>query len=134
MLSGPSFKSVFIFSINSLILSGFSLTSFHLVKTHYLLFRGFILLSVQLSKNITKCLLFIIIYIFSTHFAINLVFFAQHENVNKLWNNNRIVHVNEGNQNKNKTKSRHMQIDHVLYCSIQVTNNAIVSLKDGLTV
>ena len=32
MLSGPSFMSVFIFSINSLILSGFLLTSFHLAE------------------------------------------------------------------------------------------------------
>ena len=46
----------------------------------------------------------------------------------------RIVHVNERNQNKNKTKSRHIQIDFRLYCSIQPTNNAMVSLKDGLTV
>ena len=37
-------------------------------------FCGFILLCVRLSKNITKCLLFIIIlflYIFSIHFAVN---------------------------------------------------------------
>ena len=32
MLSGPSFKSAFVFSINSLILSGFPLTSFHLAE------------------------------------------------------------------------------------------------------
>ena len=37
-----------------------------------LLFRGVILLFVQLSKNITKYLITIIIHIFSTHFAINL--------------------------------------------------------------
>ena len=58
----------------------------------------------------------------------------QHENVNKLWNNNWIVHLNERNQNKNKTKSRHIQIDHTLFCSIQPTNNAMVPLKDGFTV
>ena len=46
----------------------------------------------------------------------------------------RIVHVNERNQNKNKTKSRHIQIDFRLYCSIQPTDNAMVSLKDGFTV
>ena len=32
MLSSPSFRSAFIFSINSLILSGFPLTSFHLAE------------------------------------------------------------------------------------------------------
>ena len=47
---------------------------------------------------------------------------------------NRIVHVNERNQNKNKTKLRHIQIDHALYCSFQNTHNAMVSLKDGFTV
>ena len=40
------------------------------------------------------------------------------KNVNKLWNNNRTVYVNEQNQNKKKTKSSHIQIDHALYCSI----------------
>ena len=46
------------------------------------------------------------------------------------------MHVNERNQNQNqnKTKLRHIQIDHALYYSIQPTNNAIVSLKDGLTI
>ena len=33
------------------------------------------LLNVQLSKNITKCLLFIIIHISCTHFEINLFYF-----------------------------------------------------------
>ena len=61
------------------------------------------------------------------------VLFAQLENINKLWSNSRTVHVNERNQNKNKTKSRHIQIDHALYCSIQAINNAMVSLKDGFT-
>ena len=28
------------------------------------------------------------------------------------------VHVNEGNQNKNKTKWRHIQVDHAFYCLI----------------
>ena len=53
---------------------------------------------------------------------------------NKLWNNNRTMHVNERNQNKSKTKSRHIQIDHAFYCSIYPINNAMVSLKDGLTI
>ena len=32
MLSDPSFRSAFVFSINSLIFSGFPLTSFHLAE------------------------------------------------------------------------------------------------------
>ena len=46
------------------------------------------------------------------------VLFAQLENVSKLWNNNRTVHVNERNQNKTKTKPCHIQIDQAFYCSI----------------
>ena len=32
------------------------------------------------------------------------ILFAQPENVNKLWNKNRTVHVNKRNQNKSKAK------------------------------
>ena len=51
------------------------------LKPHYLLICGFILLWAQL------CLLFIIIQIFSSHFADQPVLFTQLENVNKQWNN-----------------------------------------------
>ena len=71
---------------------------------------------------------------FQYSFCIQPVLFAQLENLNKLWNNNCTVHVNERNQNKNKTKLCHIQIDHAYYCSIQPANNAMVSLKDGFTV
>ena len=84
MLSGLSFMSAFVFSTNSLILSGFQLTSFHFaeanlvprtvlkkLKTYYSpssysekmcwgqvkVFCGFAFLCVQLSKKITKCFL-----------------------------------------------------------------------------
>ena len=59
----------------------------------YLLLRGFILLCVRLSKNINKCLLFIIIHVFSTPFAINL-FSAQLKNLNILRNNSGTVRMN----------------------------------------
>ena len=75
MLSDHFFTSIFVFVINSLILPGFPLTSFHLAEAHYFLFRGFILLCVQLSKNISNFFLFTIIHISSTHFAINLFCF-----------------------------------------------------------
>ena len=99
--------SAFGFSTNSLMLSGFSLTSFHLVEPPllYLLLCGFILLCVQYNYSH-----------FSTHFAINLGFFVQLEN--KLQNNSSTVNMNERNQNKSKTKTRHIQIDHTFYCSI----------------
>ena len=78
MLLGSSFRLTFVFSINPLILSGFFFTSFHLAATSllYLLLRGLILLCVQLSRNMKKYLLFIIIHVFSTHFAVNLFFGA----------------------------------------------------------
>ena len=50
ILSGSFFRSTFV-SINSLTLSGFPLTSFHLLKLHCLLFCGFIQLCMQLSQN-----------------------------------------------------------------------------------
>ena len=72
MLSGTSFKSAFVFSFNSLILSGFPLTSFHLVEASPSAFSWlYTLVCVAVS---TKCLLFIIIHIFSIHFAINLFY------------------------------------------------------------
>ena len=69
MLSGPSFSSVFIFNINSLILCGFPLTPFYVAKASLSAFSW-----VELSKRIMKCLSFTIIQIFSTYFAINLFY------------------------------------------------------------
>ena len=106
------FRSAFVFSAFDFFSCSWSLT---------ICFScGFIFLCVKLSKNITKCLLFIIIHIFSTHFEINLFYLHNFniENVNKLWSNNSTVHVNKRNQNKNKTKLRHIQIDLAFYCSI----------------
>ena len=37
---------------------------------------------------------------------------------NKLLYNNRTVHLTKRNQNKSRTKSPHIQIDHAFYCSI----------------
>ena len=119
MLSDSSFRSASVVSINSLILSGFPLTSFHLAEASLSVFLcGFIFLCVELPKNITRCFF---IYNYSHlwySFCNQPVLFAQLENVNKLWTNNRTAQVNERNQNKNKTKSRHIQIDHAFYCSI----------------
>ena len=41
--------------------------------------------------------------------------------------------MNKRNQNKNKTKSRHIQINHAFYYSIYPTNIVMLSLKDGFT-
>ena len=58
--------------------------------------------STRSPHHLWQCLLFIIIHIFSTHFVIKIFFFAQLENVNKLWNSKRTVHVNERTKSKQK--------------------------------
>ena len=87
MLSGPSFRSAFVFIVNSLILSSFPLTSFHLFEASLICF------SVILCSCVCSC-----------------------PKISQTCE--RTVHVNERNQNKNKTKSRYIQIDHAFYCSI----------------
>ena len=74
MLSGPSFRSPLVFSIKSLILSDFPLTSFHLAEASLSAFLWLFTFECAVSKNITKCLLSIVVHIFSTHFAINLFY------------------------------------------------------------
>ena len=113
MLSDPSFRLVFVLIINSLILSGFPFTSFHLAEaslSHFswlythacaVVHKYHKMSCSQISRNINQTVLF-----------------AQHESLHKLWNNNRSMHVSQRKQNKNKTKLRHIQIDHAFYCSI----------------
>ena len=66
MLSGPSFMSAFVFSINSLILSGFSLTSFHLVEASSSAFSWLYTLKFAVVQK-NHAFIYIIIYIFSTN-------------------------------------------------------------------
>ena len=91
MLSGLSFGSVFVFSINSFILLGFPLTSFHLAVASlsaFLWLHTLVCAVVQKNCEISFIYNYFIFYIFSAHFASNLLaIFAQLENVNKLWNN-----------------------------------------------
>ena len=54
---------------------------------------------------------------FQYWFCNQTALFAQTGNVKKLWDNNHTVQVNERNQNKNKTKPYHIQINHAFYCS-----------------
>ena len=134
MLSSPSFRQAFVFSINSIILSGFPLTSFHLVEASLSVFSWLYTFEGEFVQKYHK-MSFIYSYShFQDSFFNQHVLFALRENANKLWNKNRILHVNE--QNKSKTKSRHIQTDHALYYSIHPANiqPAMVSLKDGFTV
>ena len=110
--------SAFVFRINLLILSGFPFTSFHLAEA---LLSDFLWLYTLVSALVQKYYEMSFIYNYSHYwysFSNQPVLFAQFENVNKLWNNNLTMHVNERNQNKSKTKSSNIQIDHAFYCSI----------------
>ena len=53
------------------------------------------------------------------------VLIAQLENLNKQWNNNYTVHVNKRSQNKNKTKSCHIEIDNAFYLAHKQCNGII---------
>ena len=131
MLSGPSFRSAFVFSINPLILSDFPLTSFHLAEASllYLLLRGFILLRVQLSKNIKKSLLFIIIHILVL--LLKSTCFICTTWKRKQTTDQQQHHVYE--QTKSKQKQNQI-MSHSNWPRVVDTDNAIVSLKDDFTV
>ena len=118
MLSDPSFWSALVFSINSLILSGLTLTFFHLAEASLSAFSCFYTLVCAVVQKYHE-MSFICNYShFYYSFCNQPVLYGQLENVNKLWNNKRTVHVNERNQNKSKNMSHHIQIDHAFYCSL----------------
>ena len=111
MLSGPSFRSTFVFSISPLILYGFPLTSFHLAEVSLSALSWLYTLACAVVQKYREMS-------FIQDYSISSSHFAHLENVNKSWKNNRTVRVKKRNQNKNKTKSRHIQIDHAFYCLI----------------
>ena len=149
MLSGFFFRSAFVFNINSLILSDFPLTSFHLPeanlvpewlwknwkplfrvpltmkrcawgkieqKPEYILFHGFILLCVQLSKNITICFFLYNYSHFYYSFCNPPVLIEHIQSINKLQNNICTMHEIknvERNQSINKLTS-HSSYSHSL--------------------
>ena len=79
----------------------------------------------QLSKNVTKCLLFIIIHISSTHFPINLFYLHSLKQTMEQTIKQQPHLVRERTKSKQKQKnSRHIKIDHPFYCSIKSRNNA----------
>ena len=97
MLPGPSF------SINSLILPGFPLTSFHLAEASL---SAFSWLSTLVCVKKYHKMSFIYNYShFWYSFCNQPALFAQFENVNNLWKNNHAVHG--ANEIKTKTKPSH---------------------------
>ena len=115
MLSGPSFS--------------FRLTFLHLAEVSLSAFSWLYTLMCEVAQKYPE------MYFTYNHFYYSFcnqpALFAQLEIVNKLWNNNHTVHVNERNQNK---KSCLIQIEYSFHCLIYPTNNTMVSLKDGFTV
>ena len=101
-----SFRSAFVFSINSLI----PFTCFNLAEASPFAFSWLYTLVCAIVQKYNE-MSFVNNYShFQDSFCNQPVLFAQFENVNKPLNNHRTVDVNERNQNKNKTKSRHIQI------------------------
>ena len=115
MSSCLSFRSVFVFSTNSLILFGLPLTSFHLAEVSLSAFWWLYTLVYAVVQKYQE-MSFIYNYLhFQYSFCNQPVLFAQLKNVNKLWENNCTMHVNKQLKNKNKTKSRHIQIDDLAH-------------------
>ena len=99
MISGPSFRSAFAFSINSLILSGFPLTSIHLAEASLSAFSWLYTLVCAVVQTYHE-MFFIYNYLHVQYsFCNKYASFAQLENVKTLCNNNRTAHVNERNKN-----------------------------------
>ena len=103
MSSGPSFSSAFIFSVISLILSNFPLTSFHLAEASISVFKWLYTLVCAVVQKYHEMFIFNYSHFQYTlcnqpvfrFFFFFLFLFAQLENVKKLLNNNRTVHVKE---------------------------------------
>ena len=100
------------FSLCSLILHGFPLTSFHLPEASLSAFSWLYTLVCAFVQKYHKLSFIYNCSYFQYSFCNQPFLFAKLENVNKQWNNNRTINVNERNQSKNKKiKSRHIQID-----------------------
>ena len=115
MSSCPSLRSAFIFRINPLILFGLALTSFHFAEASLSAFWWLYTLVCAVVQKYQE-MFFIYNYShFQYSFCNQPILLSQLENINKLWNNNRTMHVKERFKNKNKTKSCHIQIDDLAH-------------------
>ena len=132
MLSGPSFRPALVFSINSLILSSFPLTFFHLAEASLSAFSRLYTLVCAVVQNYLQIFIFLV-FIFRPFFLL-----SQLKNVNKLWNNNRTVHVNEPNQTKKKPShvTFKMTTRHIVRFSLQTRqwHHSRMALRSDATV
>ena len=74
MLSGPSFRSAFVFSINSLVLSGFPLASFYLAEASLSRFSWIYALVCTVVKKYHEMSFIYNDSHFSAPFGINLLY------------------------------------------------------------
>ena len=119
MLSGPSFKSAFVFSINSLILPGFPFTSFHLAEASLPAFSQFYTL---VCAVIQKYHVMSFIYNYSDFqysFCNRPVLFAHLEYVNASY-----VRTNEI---KTKAKPIHVTFKLIMRSIIQFSQQIMMS-------
>ena len=135
MSSCPSFKSIFIFSINSLILSGLPFILFHLAEASLSDFWWIYTLMYAAVQKYYEISLFYNYSHFYYSFCNQPVSFAQLENINQLWNNNCAMHVNKRFKNKNKIKSCNIQIDNLAHkkCNVFIKgwHHCLTSVSKG---
>ena len=120
MLSGLSFRSALVLSVKWLILSGFPLTSFHLAEGNVVPWAILRKLKTPFSRSSysekmslgqdwleTSLTTFSWLYILLCAVVQKYrKMFYLLKNINKLWNNNCTVHVNEQNQTKTKQEPK----------------------------
>ena len=118
MLSGPSFRSAFVFSINSLILSGFPLTYFHLAEPSLSGFSWLYTFVWAVARKILRNVFYLLLLFTFLVLILQSTCFICTTWKRKQTIENQPHRTYEQNQNKTKTKSGHIQIGHVFYYSI----------------
>ena len=118
MLLGPLFRSTFVFSINSLMLFGFLLT-FHLAEASLFAFLWLSTLVCAIVQKYhkffyLKLIIFLLLILQSTCFICST--WKRKQTMEQK--PHRACERTKDIKMKNKTKSRHIQIDYALYCLI----------------
>ena len=90
---------------------------FHLTEASLSVFSWLYTFVFAVVQIYHKCLLSIIIHVLVLPLQSIRFICTTWKREQTMWNNNRTVHVNEQNQNKRKTKSCHIEIDHP-FCSL----------------
>ena len=108
MLSGFSFRLAFVFNINSLVLLGFPLTSFHLAEASLSLFSWLYTLACAVIQKYHKMFFIYICSHFQYSFCNQPILFAQPEDINKLYYGTTTALCMWTNEIKTKAKPSHV--------------------------